>query len=353
MEYIAYGSTCRNSYVANSLALTSADSLIRSGESPPRIEIQWPPFPAVIRIAEPRSKRLRSDKEADRNAAAFLKAGIEKPPARKTGFTKFEHAPTPTGKIKFLSARDELALIWGWQRRKDYTARDALVRAFRLGIAKVARKYPGRGLEIKDRISLGTVGFLIALDKFDIKRRLRLWTYAKEWVRAEISTATEKNQSIVVRPRRRGKKAEKAPGDFSLNAPAQEGGAEYVDDLFDDYPDHDPRHFNERALSNALESLKPRERAIFRARRLLDKPETLSALATQFQISSERVRQIEVRASAVVSAKMKDAEDRSGQFAKELTSKSFQGRGHKLSYSYGRWPVFRDRTPASNRERLR
>jgi Sigma-70, region 4 len=144
------------------------------------------------------------------------------------------------------------------------------------------------------------------------------------------------------------------PAIFSLNTPVQEGGADYIDLLFDDYPDHEPRHFNDQALTDAVGPLKPRERAIFTARRLSDEPETLLTLAAQFQISSERVRQIENDAAAIVSARMKDAESRpSPQFARQLTAETFVGRGHRLSYSYYRWPDFRDPSAASNRERLR
>jgi RNA polymerase sigma factor (sigma-70 family) len=244
-------------------------------------------------------------------------------------------------KPKFLSPADERSLVWRWQKRKDHRARDALMRAFQPAIISFAEKYRGRGLDLKDRISLGNIGFLVALDKFNIKLRWRLWTYAKHWVRAEIGSATEKSRSIVVRPRgARGEKAKR--NNLSLNTPVREGGANDIDD----YPDHEPRHFNNQALIDALELLKPRERAIFTARRLSDEPEPRTTLAAQFQISSERVRQIENDALAIVSARMKEAETRlSPQFARQLTAETFRGRGHKLSYSYCRWPDFRDRPP--------
>ena len=100
-------------------------------------------------------------------------------------------------KPKQLTAKDELSLVWRWQRRSDHRARDTLVRAFQPAIRAVAAKHPGRGLEFDDRVQLGNVGFLIALDKFDIHRRCRLWTYAQGWVRAEITNATAKSSSIV------------------------------------------------------------------------------------------------------------------------------------------------------------
>jgi RNA polymerase sigma-32 factor len=255
-------------------------------------------------------------------------------------------------KSEFLSPVDERSLVWRWQKRRDHRARDALVRAFQPAIISFAEKHRGRGLDLEDRISLGNIGFLVALDKFNIKLRWRLWTYARHWVRAEIGAATNKSQSIVVRPRTRSTK--RSPRDLSLNTPVQEGGANYIDLMFDDYPDYEPRHFNNRALNDALGLLKPREQTILIARRLSDEPETLSTLAAQFKISSERIRQIENDAFAIVSAYMKEAETRpSPQFARQLTAETFGGRGHKLSYSYHLWSDFRDRSPVSNRERPR
>jgi len=257
-------------------------------------------------------------------------------------------------KPKLLTPADERSLVWRWQRRKDYRARDALVRAFQPAIVGLARKYQARGLDLDDLISLGNIGFLVALDKFNIKLRWKLWTYAKHWVRAEISAATEKSRSIVARPRQRGEAKKHLP-DFSLNIPVPGGdGAEYVDFLLDDYLDHEPYHFNNEELTAALELLTPRQRAIFTARRLSDEPEKRSTLAIQFQISSERVRQIESDALAIVSARMKGVESRpSPQFARQMTATVFSGRGHKVSYSWHQWPDFRDRSPESNRERLR
>jgi RNA polymerase sigma-32 factor len=59
------------------------------------------------------------------------------------------------------------------------------------------------------------------------------------------------------------------------------------------------------ALSNALGVLNPRERRIFEARRLADEPMTLEALSDEFDISRERVRQIEVRAFEKIQSAVK------------------------------------------------
>src|SRR5690606_29031421 len=94
-------------------------------------------------------------------------------------------------------------------------------------------------------------------------------------------------------------------GDASLNAPmrADEGSSEWQDWLVDDTPDQETtlgntEEFRERMglLSNAMADLNDREKAIFQARRLKDNPATLEELAQEYNVSRERIRQIEVRA---------------------------------------------------------
>ncbi|MDO8360753.1 MAG: sigma-70 family RNA polymerase sigma factor, partial [Devosia sp.] len=94
-------------------------------------------------------------------------------------------------------------------------------------------------------------------------------------------------------------------GDASLNAPmrADEGSSEWQDWLVDDTPDQETtlgnsEEYSERMglLTNAMSELNDREKAIFQARRLKDNPATLEELAQQYNVSRERIRQIEVRA---------------------------------------------------------
>jgi RNA polymerase sigma-32 factor len=104
-------------------------------------------------------------------------------------------------------------------------------------------------------------------------------------------------------------------GDSSLNAPIREEGdsGEWQDWLMDDSPsqerlladseESDNRH---QALLGALDVLNERERRIFEARRLADDPITLEDLASEFGVSRERVRQIEVRAFEKVQKAVKN-----------------------------------------------
>ena len=104
-------------------------------------------------------------------------------------------------------------------------------------------------------------------------------------------------------------------GDASLNAPIRDDGesGEWQDWLVDDAPsqerilaeseESDNRH---KALISALDVLNERERRIFEARRLADDPITLEELASEFDVSRERVRQIEVRSFEKVQKAVKN-----------------------------------------------
>jgi RNA polymerase sigma-32 factor len=102
-------------------------------------------------------------------------------------------------------------------------------------------------------------------------------------------------------------------GDASLNTPLrEEGEGEWQDWLVDDSAsqekilvDQEESENRHGALTNALGVLNDRERRIFEARRLSDDPVTLEQLSDEFDISRERVRQIEVRAFEKVQAAVK------------------------------------------------
>jgi RNA polymerase sigma-32 factor len=102
-------------------------------------------------------------------------------------------------------------------------------------------------------------------------------------------------------------------GDASLNAPLrEEGEGEWQDWLVDDSSNQESILAEEQegqnrlaALRDALSVLNARERRIFEARRLADDPITLEDLSTEFGVSRERVRQIEVRAFEKIQAAVK------------------------------------------------
>ena len=104
-------------------------------------------------------------------------------------------------------------------------------------------------------------------------------------------------------------------GDASLNAPIREDGdaGEWQDWLADDsdsqesvLAESEELDNRRKALNSALDVLNDRERRIFEARRLAEEPITLEDLAAEFQVSRERVRQIEVRAFEKVQKAVKN-----------------------------------------------
>lgn len=252
-------------------------------------------------------------------------------------------------RFPMLRPEQEFMLAKQWREHGDRNAAEQLVTSHLRLVAKIAMSYRGYGLPIGEVISEGNVGLMQAVKRFEPDKGFRLATYAMWWIRASIqeyilrswslvkmgTTASQKKlffnlrkaksqisaleegdlkpdhlssiatklgvseQDVVDMNRRLG-------GDASLNAPLRidgEGEGEWQDWLVDerDNQEHilveaEEASNRHAALYDAMAVLNPRERRIFEARRLLDTPETLEALSEEFNISRERVRQIEVRA---------------------------------------------------------
>ena len=258
-------------------------------------------------------------------------------------------------RFPMLQPEQEYMLARQWREQGDREAAQQLITSHLRLVAKIAMGYRGYGLPIGEVISEGNVGLMQAVKRFEPEKGFRLATYAMWWIRASIqeyilrswslvkmgTTASQKKlffnlrkaksqisaleegdlrpeqlktiatrlgvneQDVVDMNRRLG-------GDASLNAPLRgdgDGEGEWQDWLVDDKDNQEfvlveaeesqNRH---KALRAALDVLNPRERRIFEARRLQDEPETLEVLSAEFDISRERVRQIEVRAFEKVQA---------------------------------------------------
>ena len=224
--------------------------------------------------------------------------------------------------------------------------------------------YRGYGLPIGEVVSEGNVGLMQAVKKFDPERGFRLATYAMWWIKASIQEYILRSWSLVkmgttanqkrlffnlrrlkgriqaiddgdLKPEHVAEIATKLnvseeevvsmnrrlSGDASLNAPikAAEGDSgQWQDWLVDDHDsqedvliEQDELDTRRRMLARAMSVLNDRERRIFEARRLAEDPVTLEDLSAEFDISRERVRQIEVRAfEKVQEAVQKDALER-------------------------------------------
>jgi RNA polymerase sigma-32 factor len=252
-------------------------------------------------------------------------------------------------KFPMLQPQEEYMLGKRYQEHGDREAAHRLVTSHLRLVAKIAMGYRGYGLPIGEVVSEGNVGLMQAVKKFDPERGFRLATYAMWWIKASIqeyilrswslvkmgTTANQKRLFFNLRKLKGKMQAleegdlrpdqvshiattlnvsedevvsmnRRLSGDASLNAPirATEGeSGQWQDWLVDDSEsqediliEQDELDDRRSMLAGALNVLNDRERRIFEARRLSENPITLEDLSGEFDISRERVRQIEVRA---------------------------------------------------------
>ena len=251
-------------------------------------------------------------------------------------------------KFPMLSKDEEFMLAKRWQEHEDSEAAEKMVTSHLRLVAKIAMGYRGYGLPMAEVISEGNVGLMQSVKKFDPDKGFRLATYAMWWIRASIqeyilrswslvklgTTAAQKKLFFNLRRMKGEIKAldnaqlnpeqvteiatklnvsEKdvvsmngrmSGSDASLNAPmGAEGDMEWVDWLADEEPNQAEtfahnQEFEARLelLSAAMADLSEREQDILTKRRLSDEPQTLEELSTVYNVSRERIRQIEVRA---------------------------------------------------------
>jgi RNA polymerase sigma-32 factor len=268
-------------------------------------------------------------------------------------------------RFPMLEPQQEYMLAKRYLEHGDREAAHELVTSHLRLVAKIAMGYRGYGLPIGEVISEGNVGLMQAVKRFDPEKGFRLATYAMWWIKAAIQEYILRSWSLVkmgttanqkrlffnlrkaksqisaldegdLRPDQVKQIAEKLSvseeevvsmnrrlsGDASLNAPIRasegESGGEWMDWLADDQEspeetlvEQDELEQRRAMLTDALDVLDPRERRIFEARRLSDDPLTLEQLSEEFDVSRERVRQLEVRAfEKVQKAMLKATKDR-------------------------------------------
>ena len=251
-------------------------------------------------------------------------------------------------KFPILTADEEYMLAKRYKEYGDTEAAHKLVTSHLRLVAKIAMGYRGYGLPVTDLISEGNVGIMQAVKKFDPERGFRLATYAMWWIRAQIQEYVLHSWSLVkigttaaqkklffnlkklknqlssidsgdlspenareIANRLNVKEAEVLDmnnrlfsGDQSLNIQVgNEGDAEWQDMLVDsnDTQDNiiantDELLYRKKIFEKAIKVLNDREKEIIKLRKLKDKPVKLEELSKKFNISRERVRQIEVKA---------------------------------------------------------
>ncbi len=252
-------------------------------------------------------------------------------------------------KFPILAPEEEYMLAKRWTEHQDTDAAAKLVNSHLRLVAKIAMGYRGYGLPVSELISEGNIGLMQGVKKFEPDRGFRLATYAMWWIRASIqefilrswslvkmgTTAAQKKLFFNLRRMKNqieafedgdlkpedvtkiatdlGVSEEEVismnrrmamGGDTSLNVPLrEEGEGQWQDWLVDTDPLQDERvaeaeesKVRHELLVEAMQTLNDREKHILTERRLSDDPKTLEELSQVYDVSRERIRQIEVRA---------------------------------------------------------
>jgi RNA polymerase sigma-32 factor len=252
-------------------------------------------------------------------------------------------------KFPILTPEEEFMLAKRWTEHQDTDAAARLVNSHLRLVAKIAMGYRGYGLPLAELISEGNIGLMQGVKKFEPDRGFRLATYAMWWIRASIQEFILRSWSLVKmgttaaqkklffnlrRMKNRIEAFEEGDlkpedvtkiatdlgvseedvvsmnrrmamgGDTSLNVPLRDDSeGSWQDFLVDSEPLQDERvadaeetRIRHDLLVEAMESLNERERHILTERRLTDEPKTLEELSQVYDVSRERIRQIEVRA---------------------------------------------------------
>ena len=263
-------------------------------------------------------------------------------------------------KFPMLEPEQEYMLAKRWIEEQDSDAAHQMVTSHLRLAAKIAMGYRGYGLPQAEVISEANVGLMQAVKRFDPEKGFRLATYAMWWIRASIQEYILRSWSLVkmgttsaqkklffnlrkakskigaldegdMHPDNVAKIAgdlgvseaevvsmnrRLSGGDASLNAMISadgESSMEWQDWLEDedadqasDYELKDELSLRRDMLNSAMDGLNDRERDILTQRRLVDEVKTLEELSETYEISRERVRQIEVRAFEKLQEKMRE-----------------------------------------------
>jgi len=272
-------------------------------------------------------------------------------------------------KFPLLEPEEEYMLAKRWVEEQDTEAAHRMVTSHLRLAAKIAMGYRGYGLPQAEVISEANVGLMQAVKRFDPEKGFRLATYAMWWIRASIQEYILRSWSMVklgttsaqkklffnlrkaksrigaleegdLRPENVAQIAHDlgvtenevismnrrmSGGDASLNATVgseEDSAMQWQDWLEDedadqagDYEKQDELSARRELLAEAMDVLNERERDILTQRRLSDQTVTLEELSGQYDVSRERIRQIEVRAFEKLQKRMRSLAAEKGMMA--------------------------------------
>ncbi|MBW2260517.1 MAG: sigma-70 family RNA polymerase sigma factor [Deltaproteobacteria bacterium] len=247
-----------------------------------------------------------------------------------------------------LSAVEERELLMRWRGQSDHSARRRLIECSMRHVVAIARRYRRYPVAFGDLIAEGSLGLVIAIDRFDVSKNVRLVTYASYWIRAYVFQAIIKEwkrgktglgmtrSKTFFKIRRllatqialhgeRGPNLKEMAQDLDVSVKSLRDMLDYLETydvsldgdwsgegekpgrLHDRMADGRPcpesvtagaeyRSVMHAVIERALRCLDERERLVASARLMEDEPRTLAELGRTMGVSRERARQIEVRA---------------------------------------------------------
>lgn len=259
-------------------------------------------------------------------------------------------------KYPILSQEDEYSLAVKYKETRDKKIAYELITSHLRLVVKVVSKFKGYGLPINEMIAEGNIGLLYAIEKFEPDKGFRFSTYALWWIRASVqkyilnswslvklgTTAAQKklffnlrkikNNLNLMDDRELSSDIIRDIADYldvsvqevtdmntrlkahdgSLNVPIDcgdsDGSSEWQDFIYDTKPNQEDRlayretmDYRRRLFNKAINVLNPREKDILYKRRMSDDNMTLDDLSRIYNISKERVRQIELNSIRKIS----------------------------------------------------
>ncbi len=242
-----------------------------------------------------------------------------------------------------LTAKEEFELGKKLKHNNDLEAAKKLILSHLKLVIKIARSYSGYGLPVSDLVQEGNVGLMKAVKKFDVDKGVRLVSYAIFWIKAEIQEYVVKNWRLVKNATTKAQRKlffnlrsmkktlkplsvdeiqsianelnvkESDVKEMEYRMSGQELTIDYSDDDSDDDSFRPISYLEDKALNphdtldenqtetnnlellkNAMATLDDRSESIIRERWLgNDKAKTLNNLAKKYNVSAERIRQIE------------------------------------------------------------